>query len=103
VPTDTGCPKGQRVTLARNLFLVALMSRETYYVYISPTKMDELAAAFQPSLWSRFSTNVGLSFAPVNFGVTLRERPEKQSAVRARIEKELLERGKLAQLGDPLQ
>jgi len=70
-------------------------------VYISQTKMDELIAEFPSSFWSRLSASVGLAIPPVNFGVTLREQPEKHSAVRARIEKALREQGKLGQVDDP--
>jgi hypothetical protein len=70
-------------------------------VYISKKKMDDLIAGFPPSLWSRLSGTVGLTIPPVKFDVTLRERPEKQSAVRARIEKALRKQGKLGPVDDP--
>jgi hypothetical protein len=70
-------------------------------VYISKTKMDDLIARFPSSFWSRLSGTVGLTIPPVKFDVTLRERPDKQSAVRARIEKALRKQGKLGSVDDP--
>jgi hypothetical protein len=70
-------------------------------VYISKTKMDELIADLPSSFWSRLSATVGLTIPPVKFDVALRERPEKQSAVRARIEKALRKQGNLGPLDDP--
>lgn len=70
-------------------------------MYISKTKMDDLIARFPSSFWSSLSGTVGLTIPPVKFDVTLRERPEKQSAVRARIEKTLRKQGKLGPVDDP--
>jgi hypothetical protein len=70
-------------------------------MYVSKTKMDDLIAEFPSSFWSRLSATVGLAIPPVKFDVTLRERPEKQSAVRARIEKVLRKQGKLVPVDDP--
>jgi hypothetical protein len=70
-------------------------------VYISKTKMDDLIAEFPSSFWSRLSGTVGLTIPPVKFDVTLRERPAKRSAVRARIEKALRKQGKLGPVDDP--
>jgi hypothetical protein len=70
-------------------------------VYISNKKMDDLIAGFPSSFWSRLSGTIGLTIPPVKFDVTLRERPEKQSAVRARIEKALRKQGKLGPVDDP--
>src|ERR1044071_9858728 len=72
-------------------FLLATRQRAEgeYTVYVSKTKIDDLVTGLPSSVWSRLSATVGLTIPPVKFDVTLRERPEKQSAVRARIEKML--------------
>lgn len=70
-------------------------------MYISKTKMDELTAEFPPAFWSRLSVTIGLAIPPVNLDVALRDQPEKYSAVRARIEKALLNQGKLVPVDDP--
>jgi hypothetical protein len=58
-------------------------------------------ARFPSSFWSRLSGTVGLTIPPVKFEVTLTERPEKRSVVRARIEKALREQGRLGLVDDP--
>ncbi|MBB5782075.1 DUF7019 family protein [Nonomuraea jabiensis] len=70
-------------------------------MYISKTKMDDLIEEFPLSFWSRLSGTIGLTIPPVKFDMTLRERPEKKSAVRGRIEKALLKQGKLGPVDDP--
>lgn len=70
-------------------------------MYISKTKMDDLTARFPSSFWSRLSGTVGLAIPPLKLDVTLKERPEKQSAIRAEIEKALRKQGKLGPVDDP--
>jgi Family of unknown function (DUF7019) len=70
-------------------------------MYISKTKMDDLIAEFPPSFWSRLSGTVGLTIPPLAFGLTSKERLEKQSAVRVRIEKALRKQGELGPVDDP--
>jgi hypothetical protein len=70
-------------------------------MYVSKTKMEDLIAGSPSTVWSRLSASVGLTIPPVKFDVTLRERPEKQSAVCARIEKGLHKQGKLGPVDDP--
>lgn len=70
-------------------------------MYVSKTKVDDLAEGLPSSFWSRLSTTVGFTIAPVQLAVSLKERPERRSAIREQIEKTLRKKGELGPIDDP--